>query len=224
MIGAFLLAAVTAAGPIGPYEDVRLSVWSGENVVSGSVSRVIESGEFPSRTLYVSRLGAFHAETDEDGVWTRGGLKMRVPGIYDLKYLAGRRFRLVADGAATNVTAVCSFADPRRRRELSDAERTNGCVCVSGEITGGPWKDAWVRDGKASDPYPMFGYDRKFLSVSSDRGADITIELDITGTGVWIPFRTFKTADRINISNLRAYRLRAVADRDCKATVQLEYR
>ena len=89
---------------------------------------------------------------------------------------------------------------------------------------GGPCKNSEVKAGEASDPYLMTGFDEKHLSVSSDNGANITIELDITGTGVWIPFRTFKTADRINISNLRAYWLRAVADRDCKATVQLEYR
>ena len=89
---------------------------------------------------------------------------------------------------------------------------------------GGPWKDSEVRQGVPSDPYLMTGFDEKFLTVSSDKGANVTIELDITGTGIWIPFRTFKSADRINISNIRAYWLRAIADRDCKATVQLEYK
>ena len=89
---------------------------------------------------------------------------------------------------------------------------------------GGPWKESEVKQGVPSDPYVMTGFDEKFLSVSSDKGANITIELDITGTGTWIPFRTLKSADRLNLSNIRAYWLRAVADRDCKATVQLEYK
>ena len=89
---------------------------------------------------------------------------------------------------------------------------------------GGPWKESEVKQGVPSDPYVMTGFDEKFLSVASDNGANITVELDITGTGTWIPFRTLKSADRLNISNIRAYWLRAVADRDCKATVQLEYK
>lgn len=89
---------------------------------------------------------------------------------------------------------------------------------------GGPWKESEVKQGVPSDPYVMTGFDEKFLSVSSDNGANVTVELDITGTGTWIPFRTFKSADRLNISDVRAYWLRAVADRDCKATVQLEYK
>ena len=56
----------------------------------------------------------------------------------------------------------------------------------------------------------------------------ITLECDVTGTGVWARIGTLAvTADKEvvqDISDVRGYWLRAVADRDCQATVQLTYR
>jgi len=89
---------------------------------------------------------------------------------------------------------------------------------------GGPWKESEVKAGVPSDPYLLTGFDAKYLTVGSDRQAKITIEIDITGTGTWMALRTFVSADRYNLSDIRGYWLRAVADRDCRATVQLEYK
>ncbi|MDX1564589.1 MAG: hypothetical protein R3236_04240 [Phycisphaeraceae bacterium] len=56
---------------------------------------------------------------------------------------------------------------------------------------GGPWKDAQVKPDQPSDPYLMSGYDRKTLSLTADREATITVEVDLTGTGLWSVYRRF---------------------------------
>ena len=48
---------------------------------------------------------------------------------------------------------------------------------------GGPWREAAVKAGEASDPYLMTGYDRKRLELSHDGGDDVTfaLETDVFG-------------------------------------------
>ena len=57
--------------------------------------------------------------------------------------------------------------------------------------TGGPWKDSKVAAGENSDPYLMTAYDRKTLRLSSDADASITAEVDLSGDGNWVSYRTF---------------------------------
>ena len=92
---------------------------------------------------------------------------------------------------------------------------------------GGPWHETEVKKGVPSDPYVMTGFDRKRVLVAADNGATVTLEFDVTGTGVWIPLADItpeagKIASR-DVSDLRAYWVRAVADRDCKASVIFVY-
>lgn len=214
MIGAILLAATCVCGLDHEVANERCEIlWSGETVKSEKISRPLDLGGFKSRVLYVTGRLDFYAEVDEkgDGTWEKTALKQRAPGIYDLRYVTGSKLRIVAEKNATNVTAVVNLANPRA---VLDVEPK----------FGGPWKNAAVKAYEPSDPFPIHGFDAKYLTVSSDNGAKIAIELDLTGRGAWFPFRTLKSADRLNISNARAYRLRAVADRDCTATVQLEYK
>ena len=93
---------------------------------------------------------------------------------------------------------------------------------------GGPWYKTAAKAGVASDPYLLAGFDGKEVSVTADREVKITLECDVTGTGVWARIGTLSvTADKEvvqDISDVRGYWLRAVADRDCQATVQLTYR
>lgn len=93
---------------------------------------------------------------------------------------------------------------------------------------GGPWLRSQVKAGAASDPYLMAGFDRKEISVETDRDVDITVEVDITGTGIWVVGAQFKAQAgkqlRCDLSKLRGYWLRAVASKDCTASVQLVYR
>ena len=61
--------------------------------------------------------------------------------------------------------------------------------------------------------------------MDTDNEVEITIELDITGDGIWIPFRSFKVMGpcRHDLGDIRAYWVRAVANRDCRAVVQFLY-
>ena len=92
---------------------------------------------------------------------------------------------------------------------------------------GGPWLGTPVRAGVPSDPFLMTGFDRKKVTLSADCDAGIALEIDITGSGTWARLRSYavrkgaETSD--DLSAIRAYWVRAVADRDCTATVQFNY-
>ena len=92
---------------------------------------------------------------------------------------------------------------------------------------GGPWKNTHVKKGVPSDPFLMTGFDRKRLTVWADAAAKVTLEIDLTGTGTWVPLKDYAvTANGVvtdDLSEVRAYWVRAIADRDCMATVQFEY-
>ncbi|MCG8583933.1 MAG: hypothetical protein MI757_04385 [Pirellulales bacterium] len=93
---------------------------------------------------------------------------------------------------------------------------------------GGPWKNTPVKVGVASDPYLMTGYDRKRVQLAADRDAKVTLEIDIDGTGVWVPFRTYelkagKTREDQFPDGFSAYWVRAITDTNCSCTVQLVY-
>lgn len=91
---------------------------------------------------------------------------------------------------------------------------------------GGPWLDAEVKKGVPSDPYLMTGYDRKTVSMRASVEAAITLEIDITGCGTWARLKGYKVGKEPvtdDLSAVRAYWVRAVADCDCTATVQFVY-
>ena len=94
---------------------------------------------------------------------------------------------------------------------------------------GGPWKDTAVKAGEASDPYLMTAYDKKSLTLSSDKDATFTVEVDISGNGSWV------VMDKVQVksgaehnhefpSEFSAYWIRFTSDKDAKATAQLSYR
>ncbi|MCC6509149.1 MAG: hypothetical protein IT423_08585, partial [Pirellulaceae bacterium] len=58
---------------------------------------------------------------------------------------------------------------------------------------GGPWSASDTKAGQASDPYLMTGYDEKTMTLShiADKPVTFRVELDITGAGHWVTYRTF---------------------------------
>ncbi len=95
---------------------------------------------------------------------------------------------------------------------------------------GGPWKDTAVKAGVPSDPYLMTGYDRKHLTLanSGPQPATLRVELDVTGTGEWVSYRTFDLKAGESVSHdfsrdFGAYWLRVVSTSDTTATAQLKY-
>ena len=93
---------------------------------------------------------------------------------------------------------------------------------------GGVWKDTAVKAGVASDPFLMTGFDKKQLALSADRDVTVKVEIDITGSGTWIELKSYPlvagTRVTDDLSEIRAYWIRATADRDCTATMQMNYR
>jgi hypothetical protein len=95
---------------------------------------------------------------------------------------------------------------------------------------GGPWLKTAVKKNEPSDPYLMSGFDSKTLSLAHDGDADVSIrvEVDVSGTGLWQPYRTFTVPRGEIITHtfprwFQAYWVRVVSDTDSTATVQLRY-
>jgi len=93
---------------------------------------------------------------------------------------------------------------------------------------GGPWKETLIQAGQPSDPYLMTGYDRKEVELTSASDAGILLEVDVDGTGLWIPYRKFNLTAGQPLSHefpkgYSAYWIRAVSDADTTATVQFRY-
>ncbi len=93
---------------------------------------------------------------------------------------------------------------------------------------GGPWKDSAVESQKASDPYLMTGYDKKSLTLASDKDTTITVEIDISGDGNWVVHETFPLKAGETFAHnfpdaFSAYWIRFSSSEACTATAQLEY-
>lgn len=93
---------------------------------------------------------------------------------------------------------------------------------------GGPWHQTVVEPGAPSDPYLMTGYDRKRVTVTSSNAATIRLEVDVDGTGLWIPARSFdlsaaQTVEYEFPAGFSAYWVRAVSDARTQATVTFTY-
>ena len=96
--------------------------------------------------------------------------------------------------------------------------------------TGGPWHNAAVKANQPSDPYLLWGYDRRAITLSHTSSAlvTMTIEVDLTGEGLWVEHTKIdvapsQTASRTFPAAFQARWLRIRASHDCTATALLEY-
>lgn len=95
---------------------------------------------------------------------------------------------------------------------------------------GGPWNETAAMQDQPSDPYLMMGYDKKSLTLSHQSASTVgvTVQVDITGMGDWVTYKTFEvkpgtTVEETFPAGYQAYWLRMVADNACTATAQLKY-
>ncbi|QOV92384.1 hypothetical protein IPV69_09975 [Humisphaera borealis] len=95
---------------------------------------------------------------------------------------------------------------------------------------GGPWSDSEVKANEPSDPYLFKGYDsrRLTLSQSGKEAVSVRIEIDLTGDGLWTPYKTLEVAPSAKVEhafppNFQAAWVRFVADKDTKASAILTY-
>ena len=96
--------------------------------------------------------------------------------------------------------------------------------------TGGPWKRTPVKAGAASDPYLLWGYCYRSLTLSHTGADSVTfrIELDITGDGRWVAWKSFSVAAGQMIrevipSEVQGRWIRAATEKDATATVLFDY-
>jgi hypothetical protein len=95
---------------------------------------------------------------------------------------------------------------------------------------GGPWKDSAVKADVPSDPYLFWGYDDRTLRLSHDQNDPLSfkIELDITGTGLWVNYGHREVAPGEVVAvpfeqAVQARWIRVSVEKDCKATAWLTY-
>lgn len=94
--------------------------------------------------------------------------------------------------------------------------------------TGGPWFNTPVEANQPSDPYLMTAYDRKKVSMSSTQNVTLHIEVDLDGTGLWVPYESFNLQAGATIEHefpeeFSAYWVRSTCDRATVATVMFTY-
>ena len=96
--------------------------------------------------------------------------------------------------------------------------------------SGGPWQHSPVKAGQESDPYLMTGYEQKSVKLSHAGAGtvNVTLEVDLDGTGLWVPYKAFAVNAGAVVSHqfpeaFGAYWVRARADQDTTATVIFEY-
>jgi hypothetical protein len=94
---------------------------------------------------------------------------------------------------------------------------------------GGPWWNTAVKAGEASDPYLMTGFDQKCVHISSKTSdsANITVEVDFSGTGEFHAYTTLQMdkgyAQHSFPAGFSAHWVRLMSDVDATLTAQFHY-
>ena len=96
---------------------------------------------------------------------------------------------------------------------------------------GGPWMNTAVAAGVASDPYLFTGYDQKVMQLSHQGAGPLAVrvEVDLSGNGDWVGYRTFTVARGKGVEHrfpagFNAYWIRTVAMEAGTVSAQLSYR
>jgi len=95
---------------------------------------------------------------------------------------------------------------------------------------GGPWLNSAVSSGTPSDPYLMYGYDKKSLELSHSSGYSVTftVEVDFLADDTWSTYDTFTVAAGETFSHdfpsgFHAHWVRVEVDTSTTATAQFTY-
>lgn len=84
---------------------------------------------------------------------------------------------------------------------------------------GNVWFRKDVSKSEMSDPFLLTAYDKKSVEIKSDSDLSIALEIDIDGTGLWLPYQTLKikggeTFEKTFDNTFRGYWVRAKALND----------
>jgi hypothetical protein len=93
---------------------------------------------------------------------------------------------------------------------------------------GGVWKNTAVRAGEPSLPYLMTGYDKKTVTLSSDKDAVFTLEVDFDHVSGWHTYKRIavKAGKPVTVTfpdTFNAHWLRVTSDTDCVGTAWVVY-
>jgi hypothetical protein len=93
---------------------------------------------------------------------------------------------------------------------------------------GGPWMNTAVTANVASDPYLMYGYDRKELTLSATNATTITVEVDFLADNSWSVYQTFslmagQTLTHVFPAGFHAHWVRVKSSAAATATAQFTY-
>lgn len=96
---------------------------------------------------------------------------------------------------------------------------------------GGPWRKAAVKQGEASDPFLMTGFENKVLHLIQHGGATaarVTIEADVIGDGSWQKYETATVPSsgykyHAFPPGFSAHWVRVTSDANCTMTAELMY-
>lgn len=96
--------------------------------------------------------------------------------------------------------------------------------------TGGVWYNTEINAGEISDPYLMYGFDKKSVHFyqDSDSAVEMTIETDFMGNGDFKVFKKIKVEPGEYIhyefpESYSAHWMRLSADKSCNATAMVIY-
>lgn len=96
--------------------------------------------------------------------------------------------------------------------------------------TGGPWQDTPVKAGTVSDPYLLWGYWRRSLTLSHSGAEPISVrlEIDLTGDGRWVEWKTIVVSAGQAMKEsippeVQGRWIRAASDKDATATARFDY-
>ena len=96
---------------------------------------------------------------------------------------------------------------------------------------GGPWLNTQVSANEPSDPYLIAFYNDRTLELSQNSSAPVTIsvEVDPTGTGVWMSYKKFEVAPGVTVNHVfptdfQGRWIRFVTDKKAEVTTLLTYK
>ncbi len=203
-------ADYTPAGPLGPERTVR-EVCTERDLLNAAGTFFELPAENAGGIAKVRALTTHNRRIHDYATWR---------GLFIMTGIA-------ADTTATNAHVIRS-ADGRAAvwaGAVDDLWSLGKPVGV-----GGPWKDTAVAANTPSDPYLLTGYDQKSLALSHTSATSIRIrvEVDLTGTGQWVNYRTFEvpagqTVEHKFPAAYQAYWLRTVSESPATATAWLTY-
>ncbi|MEM6257047.1 MAG: hypothetical protein AAGI37_01880 [Planctomycetota bacterium] len=91
-----------------------------------------------------------------------------------------------------------------------------------------PWSNATVQAGQPSASVPLLAHETRYLTVASDKSAEVAIQIDVSGTGSWHTMGSLIASPdetrRFNFfPEFNPKQIRLVSDTDATMTAKLFY-